>query len=289
MNRISFAALLTIVALSTACGSSTDSGPQPVTIDFRALVGSQAFNCANTAGYAIGTGTIPFVPKDFRFYVSNLRLVAADGTEAPVTLDTSSWQGYGTALLDFENGTGACTVGTVETNTAVHGTVAVGAYVGLKFDVAVPTASNHLNYQAANPPLSNSAMYWSWTTGYKFIKIEGLIARPGVAAPGFTFNFHLGSTGCTLATPGDFSTSTCTKLNVPAISFAAFNPATQAVAFDIAPLFADTNFDAADGGGAPGCMSGETDPECAPTFPKLGLAIGATLAGTQTAFRAVTK
>jgi uncharacterized repeat protein (TIGR04052 family) len=286
MNRISLAALATIATLFTACGSSTDPGPQPVTIDFKALVGNQAFSCADTAGYAIGTGTIPFVPKDFRFYVSNLRLVAADGTEAAVTLDASDWQGYGTALLDFENGAGSCTVGTVETNTAVHGTVAAGTYVGLKFDVGVPTASNHLNVQAATKPLDNSAMYWSWLTGYKFIKVEGTIAR---ATPLPTFNFHLGSTGCTLGTPGDYSTTICTKPNVPVASFAAFNPSTQAVAFDIALLFANTNFDTADGGGAPGCMSGETDPECAPTFPKLGLAIGATPAGTQTAFRVVTK
>ncbi len=288
-NLIPIAAIVAAAALSSACGGSSDTGPQPVSIDFKALVGDQAFSCANTAGYAIGTGTLPFIPKDFRFYVSNVRLVAADGTEAPVTLDASSWQGYGVALLDFENGTGNCNVGTSETNTAVQGTVAPGAYVGLKFDVGVPTASNHLNYQAANPPLSNSAMYWSWTSGYKFIKVEGLIQRPGAALPGFTFNFHLGSTGCSLATPGDFSTASCTKLNVPAVSFAAFNPTTQAVAFDISRLFAETDFDPADGGGAPGCMSGETDPECAPTFPKLGLAIGATPAGTQSAFRVVTK
>ena len=36
-------------------------------------------------------------------------------------------------------------------------------------------------------------------------------------------------------------------------------------------------------------MSGATDPECAPIFPKLGLPFGATPAGTQTAFRVVTK
>ena len=126
MNRISIAALVTVATLFTACGSSTDTGPQPVTIDFKALVGNQPFSCADTAGYAIGTGTLPWIPKDFRFYVSNVRLVDADGAEAPVTLDASFWQGYGVALLDFENGTGNCTGGTLEMNTAVHGTVIPG-------------------------------------------------------------------------------------------------------------------------------------------------------------------
>ncbi len=285
MNRMQLAALATVATLFTACGSSTDTGPQAVTIDFKGLVGNVPFSCADTAGYAIGTGTLPWIPKDFRFYVSNVRLVDATGAEAPVTLDASAWQGYGVALLDFENGAGNCTGGTVETNKSIQGTVAPGTYVGLKFDVGVPTASNHLNVQAANPPLANSAMYWSWTSGYKFAKIDGLINR---ATP-FTFNFHLGSTGCTLATPGDFSTASCTTLNVPAASFPAFNATTQAVAFDIALLFAATNFDTADGGGAPGCMSGATDPECAPIFPKLGLPFGTTPAGSQASFRLVTK
>lgn len=285
MNRISIAALVTVATVFAGCGSSTETGPQAVTIDFKALVGDQAFSCADTAGYAIGTGTLPWIPKDFRFYVSNVRLVDASGAEAAVTLDPSSWQGYGVALLDFENGTGNCTGGTLEMNTAVHGTADPGTYVGLKFDVGVPVASNHLNVQAANPPLSNSAMYWSWTTGYKFVKIDGLINR----ANPFTFNFHLGSTGCTLGTPGDFSTSSCTTLNVPAVSFPSFGASTQAVALDIALLFANTDFDTTDGGGAPGCMSGATDPECASIFPNLGLAFGATPAGTQTAFRVVTK
>ncbi len=285
MNRISFAALATIATLFTACGSSTDTGPQPVTIDFKALVGTQAFSCADTAGYAIGTGTLPWIPKDFRFYVSNVRLVDASGAEAPVTLDSSVWQGYGVALLDFENGTGNCTGGTLEMNTAVRGTANPGTYVGLKFDVAVPTASNHLNVQAATKPLDISAMYWSWTTGYKFVKIDGLINR---ATP-FTFNFHLGSNGCTVASPPDYSTTVCTIPNVPSATFASFNASTQAVALDLALLFATTNFDTADGGGAPGCMSGATDPECAPIFATLGLPFGTTPAVTQTAFRVVTK
>ena len=49
------------------------------------------------------------------------------------------------------------------------------------------------------------------------------------------------------------------------------------------------NLDAPDGGGSPGCMSGETDPECFPTFPKLGLAVGAIPAQPQSVFRAVAK
>ncbi|MBK9516897.1 MAG: metallo-mystery pair system four-Cys motif protein [Anaeromyxobacter sp.] len=272
-------------ALSQAC--------QPaVTIDFKAVVGDQAFDCTNLAGYAVGTGTIPLKPRDFRFYVSNLRLVTAAGAEASVTLDTTVWQNFGVALLDFENATGACLVGSAETNTAVTGTAPVGTYVGLRFDLGVPAASNHFDYQSPSmlPPLNNSAMAWSWTTGFKFTKIEVNIQRAAPPAAPFTFNFHLGSSGCGLTTPGDYSTAVCTKLNTPAVDLAAFDPATQAVAFDLAALLAGMNLDSADGGGAPGCMSGETDPECWPTFPHLGLTVNGLPADPQqSVFRAVAK
>jgi uncharacterized repeat protein (TIGR04052 family) len=131
-------------------------------------------------------------------------------------------------------------------------------------------------------------MYWSWTGGYKHVKIEVTRTIPGAAAAA-TYNFHLGSTGCALAVPTDPASSVCTKLNTPAFDFPAFNPATQAVALDIAGLFVATDFDLADGGGAPGCMSGETDPECAPVFPKLGLPVNGIAAEAQSVFRLVTK
>lgn len=299
MNRIVLAALLVGTIGITACGSS-DSGAdtQAVTIDFQAMVGSQVFDCANTTGYQIGTGTqYPFVPNDLRFYVSNVRLVDAAGNEAKVTLDESNWQAYDVALLDFENGAGKCNVGTVETNTAIHGTVAPGTYVGLRFDVGVPAASNHMNPQAVDtkPPLNNTAMAWSWTTGYKFIKIQGL-TRPAPTATNpsavFTFNFHLGSVGCSVPAGGTAATATCSKPNVPAVDFPAFNPVTQAVVFDLQTLFAGSNFDVADAGGAAGCMSGEIpspDMECAPIYVPMGLAFTSTPAVPQTAFRVASK
>lgn len=258
-----------------------------VTIDFKAVVGDQAFDCANATGYAVGTGAIVAKPRDFRFYVSNLRLVTAAGTEAPITLDITDWQNFGVALLDFETTAGACVVGSAVTNTAVTGTAPVGTYVGLRFDLGVPVASNHFDYQSPSmlPPLNNSAMAWSWTTGFKFTKLEVNVQRAALPAAPFTFNFHLGSTGCT----GSNAAAVCSKLNTPAIDLAAFDPATEAVAFDLAALLADVNLDAPDGGGSPGCMSGETDPECFPTFPKLGLAVGAIPAQPQSVFRAVAK
>jgi uncharacterized repeat protein (TIGR04052 family) len=289
MNRLNRILMLTTVATIAACDSGDDTPAettQAVVIQFAAKVGTETFSCGQTAGYALGTGTLPWKPKDLRFYVHDVKLVTAAGAKVPVVLDDEAlWQNAGVALLDFEDNTGTCNVGTTDTNTTVRGKVDLGTYVGLEFKVGVPVAQNHLNYQVAHPPLANYAMYWSWTGGYKFMKIDGTISRPAGDA---TANFHLGSTSCTVGTPGDFSTTTCAKLNVPEVSFAAFNVATQKVVLDLDHLFMGSNFDV-EGGGAPGCMSGETptaDPECPALFAAIGLPFAANPAVAQMAFRA---
>jgi hypothetical protein len=59
------------------------------------------------------------VPADFRFYIQDLKLIDADGKEAPVKLDSRApWQSKDLALIDFEDAQGHCH-GTAETNTSI--------------------------------------------------------------------------------------------------------------------------------------------------------------------------
>ena len=92
-----------------------------------------------------------------------------------------------------------------------------------------------------------------------------------------TYNLHIGSTGCTpkldaagVAIP---NTGTCTNLNMADFSLAAFDMATQKVALDLGQLFKTSNL-TKENGGAPGCMSGATDPECAVIFTELQVSYG---------------
>ncbi|MDX2170158.1 MAG: MbnP family protein, partial [Deltaproteobacteria bacterium] len=95
----------------------------PVAIQFKAMVGDQAFACG-TAYSGIGTANSQIVPADFRFYVSNLRLVSRTGAEVPVALEQDGiWQYQNVALLDFEDGSGPCANGNTATNSVVKGTV----------------------------------------------------------------------------------------------------------------------------------------------------------------------
>jgi hypothetical protein len=106
--------ILPLLLLSAvACGD--DAGgfvEEPVKISFEARVAGEPFKCGQDytgLGADAATGT----PQDFRFYVHDVRLVTEAGAEHPVDIeDDGDYQGGGVALLDFEDGTGACTNGT---------------------------------------------------------------------------------------------------------------------------------------------------------------------------------
>jgi len=67
------------------------------------------------------------------------------GKSIPVNLtQDGKWQYQNVALLDFENKSGGCANGTVETRNQIVGTIPKGNYQGLQFTLGVPFNLNHL-------------------------------------------------------------------------------------------------------------------------------------------------
>jgi hypothetical protein len=80
-------------------------------------------------------------PLDFRMYVHDVRLIDASGNAVAVQLDNDGvWQRDGLALLDFEDGTGACETGSPATRFEVVGKAPRGTYHGVSFVLGVPKA-----------------------------------------------------------------------------------------------------------------------------------------------------
>jgi uncharacterized repeat protein (TIGR04052 family) len=207
-----------------------------------------------------------------------------------------SYQKDGVALLDFEDASFACSTGSAGFNdpgmhTALTGRGPVGHVHGVQFAVGVPESVNHLLASSAAPPLNRPGLFWSWTSGYRHMRIDGNITS--VAAPNL-FNFHLGSTGCANLDPADPSKgAACQVSNRPVVYLPVLDAETQTVVFDVEQLFSTTNLDhtSTGAGNNPGCMSGATDPECGPIFARLGLPFdphlgGTTVIGQQQVFRA---
>lgn len=266
-------------ATADASDAQSPSG-SAYTIRFAGMVGTQAFSCGQTYPMMGMGSSSTWTPKDFRFYIHDVRLVTAAG-EVPLTIDTvGAFQGENVALLDFEDRSGACAEGSPETNSEVRAraaTTVTAAIRGIKFKLGVPFMLNHREPSSSPAPLNLSALWWTWNAGYKFLKIDG-----NTAGLPMGFNIHVGSTGCTGNNTG--AVNPCTAPNVSEISLDNFDPATNRIVADLAALVSMSNLET-NAGGAPGCMSGGTDPECGPIFAALALPFGSNPAGAQRFFR----
>ena len=270
------------LAMAAACSllAQQPQRQEPVSIRFLATVGEQELACGKS--YAnIGTTKSTIQPRDFRFYVSNVRLLdAATGKEVPVELkQDGKWQLDDVALLDFENATGQCAKGTPGLNAHIAGSVPAGKYAGLRFTLGVPFEKNHTDLTRMPPPLNLTALAWVWNAGRKFARLD--FSSTG-APRGYAI--HLGSTGCK---PNETQTTiptACSEPNRVEVTLPGFDPAHDTVIADLAALLQDSNVDQA-GKMMSGCMSGPTTAACGPLFSNLGLPFPNQPVKPQTFFR----
>lgn len=252
-------------------GTGGGSNAQAVTLQFEARVGQEVFDCAGTFT-GLGTAASEAKITDYRLYIHDVELLAG-ANALPVNLDQDTiWQFQNVALLDFESGSGSCANGTAELRTTVTGTVTlpsgdaeIGPFDGVRFKVGVPFELNHGDVALASSPLNLSALFWNWNGGYKFLRIDSVPV--GANTP---FNLHLGSTEC--QDDGMGNVSSCGKPNRPLVELSGKDPLATKILIDYAKMVSGSDL-SADAGGAPGCMSGAADPECAPIFQKIGLSI----------------
>jgi uncharacterized repeat protein (TIGR04052 family) len=239
--------LVTILIACAACSAKN----VPVHIEFSASWAGQPVQCDDT----------PLALTDLRFYVSDVLVIDSSGAEHPVSLmPDERWQQQNIALIDLENGAGACSNGTSDVNTAIRGTVATSDFAGVRFTIGVPFDMNHANPLLAQPPLNDAAMHWHWRSGYKFL-------RAGISSPTDSFWIHLGSTGC----EGTIQNITgCSFPNRVTVNLADFSADGGQIALELSELF--HAIDLQDGTGSD-CSSSPAEPECVAPFEALGLTI----------------
>ena len=245
----------------SACGESTteEPAPQPVTLHFTVTVDGTPFACG-TPFPRLGTPETEMGFGDLRFYLHGLELIEVDGRAAPVTLeDDGIWQRDGVALLDFEDG---CENGTAQLNKTVRGQARAGDFVAFRFSLGVPPTLNSSEtvLEGRGSPLNLSSMFWSWKSGYKYLRLDG------ISGP---FRFHLGASRCN----SDFQ---CGELNIPQITIPDFNPEREQIELDLARLLRGTNLRENTPMTSPGCMGESSDPDCAEIFARIGLGEEAT-------------
>ncbi|RHX93743.1 metallo-mystery pair system four-Cys motif protein [Leptospira yasudae] len=269
-------------------------------IQFSAYAGTQKLECGATLrGHASVLETAPFIPNahiaesttfqlhDFRLYVHDVTLIKTSGEEVGLTLNQDGkFQSGNIALLDFENKTGKCN-GTPETNNLVAAAIPAGTYKGIKFTVGVPENKNHLDADNQAAPMNTTGMFWSWTSGYKFLKLDFETVETGSAGT----SVHIGSGDCT----GTGSASTCVRANRIPVTLTpdgGFDPSTQEIKINVQALLQGIDLTAS--AGAAMCMSGTSgmmSAGCPTIFPNIGLnlATGVPTTPTQIVFSVKTK
>lgn len=258
------------LGLISAAGCTPNGGQshdQDIVLKFAAAVGSDTARCGQSYN-GLGTSGTSAEILDLRLYISNIRLIDAAGREVALELDQDGkWQVENVALLDFEDGSGKCAdAGNAEVNGQITGSVPEGEYTGLVFDLAVPFDLNHNDLAAAPAPLNVSAMYWAWSIGYKFLRVDVETDDNRM------WSVHVGSTMCASSGPTAPPSVECGRPNRATVRFASFDFDHDTIEFNLANLFAGTDLTQDTPDSSAGCQSfGDDVNECTPVFPALGL------------------
>jgi uncharacterized repeat protein (TIGR04052 family) len=243
MKRMILMGALLLLGLGVACTTVPENkDPVAMSVNFAAMVGDKEFACG-TDYEGIGMDKAKVSPVDFRFYVTNVRLIrASDGKEVALTLDSDDkTQSNGVALLDFEDGKGMCKSGTPALNLSLRGKIADDTYNGIKFVIGVPHELNHKDLAALPAPLNETTLSWTWNYGRIFLSAMGQNEK-GVHL------FHMGSSDC----KGDVTNGeevTCGRPFRPEYTITDFDPKKDTIIADWGALFAKS----AMGGEVKGC------------------------------------
>lgn len=253
---------------------------QPVTINFAAEIGGQPFACG-TSYAGLGATDAAVEVTDYRMFVSAPALLRTDGSLQPIALDQDGkWQMGDVALLDFEDGSASCNgTGNADMNTSLRGTVPDGDYQGLAFTIAVPFDKNHVDPTTAPAPFNATSMFWNWRGGYRFLRIDMVPTDKAEDGPKGWF-LHLGSTMCKSASKTE-TPSECANPNHMRLLFTGFDPESNLVVIDPAPVVAEADLRINAPETSPGCMSFPEDSDCLTVMGKLGLPYGDVPAGPQ--------
>lgn len=163
-------AILSITLFGCGKDDDKDNGPSSgtVTVDITNVAGNVNLDVSGASSYVNSAGEL-FTVSKFKYYVTNVRLLK-DGV-VKYTMPNSYF------LVDEAN-----QASTLLSLPSVPG----GTYNGISFLIGVDSARNVSGAQTgALDPVN--AMFWTWNSGYIFLKLEG--SSP---ASGSGFTYHIG-------------------------------------------------------------------------------------------------
>lgn len=159
------------------------TGTGSVEIEFDHRAGGQALDFSKNYVTANGD-TVRFT--EFDYYVSNFVLTKADGSEYVVPKDSCYFlvkhSVSGSNMLEINN-------------------IPAGDYTNIRFIIGVDSLKNTAPVAertgVLDPVNGGAGMYWSWNSGYIFVKVEGTSPQApfNAGANARIFQYHIGGFG----------------------------------------------------------------------------------------------
>lgn len=187
-NQLALLLALSLFTLSACRKEKTE--PQynnqdlaPLSIEFDNIIGGQNLYL-NSGSYTNAKGET-FNISLLQYFISNIKVRKADGTEYTVPQDSSYF------LIREGNGeAGSAKIKVPE-----------GDYTALTFTIGVDSLRSTMDISRRTGVLDPSGgmedgMYWGWNSGYIFFKMEGISSAAPVDPSGqHKFRFHIGGFG----------------------------------------------------------------------------------------------
>ncbi|MDM7861925.1 metallo-mystery pair system four-Cys motif protein [Alteromonas sp. ASW11-36] len=203
-------------------------------VPMRLHYASQSLDCADSFTHGQNLWQL----ERLAFFTSEWQLFDPE-TNAwqAVNLLTSDWQTQQVALLWFEQ---QCTA---HNELLRHHSIELDVTPALwqratqlRFTLAVPFHSNHLNPLTQPSPLNIPEMFWSWRMGFKFVRFDMRTNSNELGSLGWSY--HLGSIGCQSASSMRPPEQACQQPNRLQVSLNKLS-ANNTLVFDIAALLKD--------------------------------------------------
>lgn len=193
MKRIAFILVATAITLYSCKKDNKKSEPEPETpspttgtvkLEFENMVGNSALvfgtNYTNTQGDT-------FKVSKFNYYISNIVFTKTDNS---TYTEPASYH-----LLRHSSPSSL---------TLSIGSVPNGSYKSVSFMLGVDSTHNCSGVQEGDlAPSISTDMYWSWTTGYIMLKLEGTAPKSG--AVNKIIEYHVGGYGGQYKTQRNFN------------------------------------------------------------------------------------
>lgn len=188
MYRTAIIAAVALIFLA-GCRKDADGGGNqqvfaPLSLEFDNIAGGQNLILNSNSKYTNASGE-EFNITLLQYFISNIKLKKADGTEYVVPQDSSYF-----LIREGE-----------DDDRFANMKVPEGDYVSLSFIVGVDSLRSTMDISKRTGVLDPSGshddgMYWGWNSGYIFFKMEGLSdAAPLDPGGQHKFRYHIGGFG----------------------------------------------------------------------------------------------